>query len=45
VFGFSWQIRSLPSRKERRDRKIKQELESEIGKKLFDGPDIDDPEI
>lgn len=29
----------------KRDRDIEQELEKEFGKKLFDGPDINDPEI
>jgi len=38
-------IRSAIKQGKKRDRDIEQELESEFGKKLFDGPDINDPEI
>jgi recombination protein RecA len=38
-------VRSAIKQGSKRDRSIEQELESEFGKKLFDGPDINDPEI
>ncbi len=38
-------IRSAIRQGRKRDRDIEQELENEFGKKLFDGPEINDPEI
>ena len=38
-------VRSAIKQGRKRDRDIEQELENEFGKKFFDGPDINDPEI